>query len=104
MIRKAFKMKVHPGRVDEYTERHNPIWPELAGVLRQHGAANYSIFLDRDTHTLFAYVEIESEARWAAVAQTEVCRQWWAYMQELMETCPDGKPVSTDLEEVFHLS
>ncbi|NJB87573.1 L-rhamnose mutarotase [Lewinella marina] len=103
MIRKAFKMKVHPGREAEYTDRHNPIWSDLADVLHLHGARNYSIFLDEETATLFAYVEIESETRWAAVAQTEVCRRWWTYMQELMETNPDGSPKSVDLREVFHL-
>ncbi|WP_116126872.1 L-rhamnose mutarotase [Lewinella sp. IMCC34183] len=103
MIRKAFKMKVFPAHVAAYTDRHNPIWPELAEVLQAHGAHNYSIFLDEETHTLFGYVEIESEERWNAVAKTKVCRKWWEYMRQLMETNPDGSPVSTDLQEVFHL-
>lgn len=29
MIRKAFRMSVHPGREAEYAERHAPIWSEL---------------------------------------------------------------------------
>ena len=104
MIRKAFKMKVYADRIQEYVERHNPIWPELADTLRQHGVGNYSIFLDGETNTLFGYAEIESEKQWAAIAQTDVCRKWWAYMQDLMETNPDSSPVSTDLREVFHLN
>lgn len=103
MIRKAFKMQVYPERVAEYTARHNPIWPELQDLLHEHGVHNYSIFLDVDTHTLFGYAEIESEARWQAIAQTEVCRRWWKYMAELMETHPDNQPVSAELREVFHL-
>ena len=104
MIRKAFKMKVYADRIQEYVERHNPIWPELADTLRQHGVSNYSIFLDGETNTLFGYAEIESEEQWAAIAQTDVCRKWWAYMQDLMETNRDNSPVSTDLREVFHLN
>ena len=45
---------------------------ELEDTLKSHGAHNYSIFLLPDTRQLFAYVEIESEARWAAIASTEV--------------------------------
>lgn len=103
MIRKAFVMSLHPGRTEEYVRRHNPIWPELAAVLRAHGASNYSIFHDPRTQQLVGYVEIEDEARWAAVANTEVCRRWWRHMSELMPSHPDGSPVAQDLREVFHL-
>lgn len=104
MIRKAFKMKVYPDRIAEYTARHNPIWPELQEVLQARGVLTYSIFYDADNHTLFAYAEIESEERWQSIAQTDVCRRWWDHMAELMETHADNSPVSTELKEVFHLS
>ena len=74
MIRKACRMSVNPDQHAEYERRHNPIWKELEDTLKSHGASNYSIFLDPATHTLFAYVEIESEERWNAVAQTAVSR------------------------------
>lgn len=96
-------MSVHPAHVAAYIHRHQPIWEELAAVLRAHGSHNYSIFLDRTTHQLFGYVEIEHEARWQAVAQTEVCQRWWRFMQDLMPSNPDGRPIGRDLEEVFHL-
>jgi L-rhamnose mutarotase len=103
MIRKAFVMSVHPGREAEYEKRHRPIWPELEKTLRDHGARNYSIYLDAGTRQLFGYVEIEDEARWAAIAQTPICRKWWAHMKELMPSHPDNSPVSTELREVFHM-
>ena len=46
MVRKAFLMTLKPGHQAEYQRRHNPIWPELQQVLREHGVRNYSIFLD----------------------------------------------------------
>lgn len=104
MIRKAFKMSVHPGAHEEYERRHTPIWRELADTLRAHGVRNYSIFLDPVTHDLFAYVEVESEARWEAIARTEVCRRWWKYMRDVMPTNPDHSPRSIALREVFHLA
>lgn len=103
MIRKAFKMYVNPAAHAEYEQRHTPIWAELAEVLKAHGAHHYSIFLDAESNTLFAYVEIESQERWDAVAQTEVCQRWWAYMQDVMPTNPDHSPVSVELKPVFYL-
>lgn len=104
MIRKAFVMHLHPGKKEEYRRRHNPIWPELEAELKSHGAHNYSIFLDEATHTLFAYVEIEDEARWQSIAQTEACRRWWAFMKDVMPSNPDNSPVAKEIEEVFHLA
>jgi L-rhamnose mutarotase len=79
----------------------NQYWPELRKVLKEHGVSNYSIFPNRGTGQLFAYVEIESEASWQQIAQTEVCRRWWAYMKDLMLTTSDSKPVMIALDKVF---
>jgi L-rhamnose mutarotase len=95
---------VHAGREAEYAQRHPPIWAELSAVLKSHGAHNYSIFLHPQTRQLFAYVEIESEERWAAVASTEVCQRWWKYMGDIMPANPDNSPVAQGLNEVFHLA
>ena len=103
MIRKAFRMAVHPGQHAEYERRHAPIWPELEAVLKAHGAHRYSIFLDETDGSLFGYVEVEDEARWAAVAGTDVCRRWWTYMRDVMPTNPDDSPRSVPLREVFHM-
>ena len=103
MLRKAFVMQVAPDRHAEYERRHNPIWPELERALTQHGAHNYSIFLDEQTSLLFAYAEIESEAQWEAIAATEVCQRWWRDMAEMMPSNPDHSPKSKPLREVFHL-
>ena len=103
MIRKAFRMAVHPGQHAEYERRHAPIWPELEAVLKSHGAHRYSIFLDETDGALFAYVEVEDEARWDASAATPECRRWWAHMRDVMPTNPDDSPRSTPLREVFHL-
>jgi L-rhamnose mutarotase len=104
MIRKAFVMSVNAGSEAEYARRHQPIWDELAAVLKSHGAHNYSIFLHPETRQLFGYVEIESEERWAAIAKTEVCQRWWKHMGDIMPSNPDHSPVSRELKEVFHLA
>ena len=104
MIRKAFVMAVNAGQEKEYERRHSPIWAELAAVLKQHGAHNYSIFLHPETRQLFGYVEIEDEARWNAIAKTPICQKWWAYMGDIMPSNPDKSPVAKEISEVFHLA
>jgi L-rhamnose mutarotase len=103
VIRKAFKMSVHKDQHAEYARRHSPIWRELEEALVAHGVRSYSIYLDPGTSELFAYAEIESEERWAAVATTDVCKRWWRHMRELMPSNPDDSPVSAELREVFHI-
>jgi L-rhamnose mutarotase len=103
MIRKAFVMSVNPESHEEYSRRHEHIWEDLRSVLKQHGVHNYSIFLDPTTSKLFAYVEIESEAKWQLIAETESCQRWWKFMNDVMPTNEDGSPISLVLEEVFHL-
>lgn len=103
MIRKAFVMSVNAGAEAEYEKRHRPIWPELEAVLKEHGAHNYSIFLHAETRQLFGYVEIEDEARWDAIAQTAICRKWWAHMKEIMPSNEDNSPIAQELREVFHI-
>jgi L-rhamnose mutarotase len=103
MIRKAFLMTLLPGQQEEYERRHGSIWPEMQDVLRRHGVHDYSIFLERTSDRLFAYAEIESEESWRQIAETEVCRRWWAYMKDLMLTNEDDSPTSAPLDEVFHL-
>ena len=103
MLRKAFVMLVNPGREAEYEKRHRPIWPELDAVLKKYGVHNYSIFLHPRTHQLFAYAEIEDEARWNAIAQTAECKKWWASMKDLMPSNPDNSPKAVGIVEVFHM-
>ncbi len=103
MIRKAYVMSVNPECHEEYGKRHNPIWPELEKTLKDHGVLSYSIFLHRETNQLFAYVEMESEERWGAIASTAICRKWWKHMKEIMPSNPDNSPVSRELKEVFHI-
>jgi len=103
MIRKAFLMSVNGDAHEEYEQRHQPVWSDLEGVLKSHGVHNYSIFLDQNTDQLFAYAEIESEERWAAIAETDECKRWWKFMKDVMPSKADGSPVSRDLKEVFHL-
>ena len=102
-MRKSFKMKLYEGQEKEYKKRHNELWPEMKEMIHEYGGKNYSIFLDKETNILYGYIEIENAELWDESANTEVCKKWWAYMADIMETNHDNSPVSINLEEVFHL-
>jgi len=98
----AFKMKLKPGFAAEYKKRHDELWPEVAQLLKEAGVSDYSIFLDEETHTLFA-VQKQQGASSQDLGSTEVVQRWWAYMADIMETNPDNSPVSVPLPEVFYM-
>lgn len=100
---KGFKMRVYHNCHEEYGRRHNLLWPEMKEMIHNYGGRNYTIFLDKDTDTLFGYLEVEDEELWAKSADDPVCRKWWDYMADVMDTNEDNSPVSIDLKEVFHL-
>ncbi len=102
-MRVAFKMFVNEHSITDYIARHNPIWKELETALYQHGVIEYSIFVDPSHRELFGFAEIESKAEWDSIAQTDICKKWWAHMSDLMPTNADGSPVALELTEVFHI-
>jgi L-rhamnose mutarotase len=104
LIKKAFKMQVYNDCFDEYKRRHDNLWPEMAEMLKEHGVYSYAIFLDEGTGQLFAYAEIADEKQWQAIADTPVCRRWWHFMHDIMETEADESPVSLSLRQVFNFS
>jgi L-rhamnose mutarotase len=103
IMRNAFKMKLKPGFEAEYRRRHDAIWPELKQLLKDAGIEDYSIFLDADTHTLFAVQKIKDETGSQDLGQNEIVKKWWTFMADIMETNPDNSPVSVPLREVFYL-
>ena len=103
MQRFSFRMKIKPGTEAEYKKRHDEIWPELSEKLSAAGISNYSIFLDPETLTLFAYQELSDDNTAAQLPQADIVRKWWDYMADLMEVHPDRSPVCNPLEEVFHM-
>jgi L-rhamnose mutarotase len=103
MIRKGFKMKLYENMAEEYKKRHDNLWPEMVKMIHEYGGKNYSIFLDEESNTLFGYLEIEDMSLWDKTAETEICKKWWKYMADVMETNADNSPIAVDFVEMFHL-
>ncbi len=102
-MRQAFKMKLKKGFEKEYERRHNLLWPEMKQLLHDSGVSDYTIFLDEETGTLFAYQLSATENGSQDLGDNPVVQKWWHYMADIMEVNPDESPVSIPLHEVFHL-
>lgn len=103
MQRVGFKMKLHAGFETEYEKRHKELWPELALLLKASGISDYSIFLDRETLSLFGVLKVTDASRLDELPSNPVMQKWWAYMKDIMETNTDDSPVSVSLRELFYL-
>ncbi len=103
MTRHAFKMKLKKGFEAEYKRRHDELWPEMLKELEAAGISDYSIYLDRETLTLFAFQKLKNYHTSADLPKTAIVQKWWKHMGDIMETNPDGSPVAVDLTEVFHM-
>jgi len=98
----AFKMKLKPGKREEYKKRHAAIWPELAALLKESGISDYTIFLDEETNILFAVQRLSGNSS-QDLGGEELVQRWWKYMSDIMETNEDYSPVSIPLTSMFHL-
>ncbi|MCG8310288.1 MAG: L-rhamnose mutarotase [Cytophagales bacterium] len=103
MRRIAFKMHLNEGQKEEYIKRHDEIWPELKELLKATGISDYSIFLDEETNTLFAFQKVSGEGGSQDLGKTEIVKKWWAFMADIMQTNPDNSPKTSELEEVFYM-
>ena len=96
-------MHLNEGQKEEYKKRHDEIWPELKQLLKGAGVSEYSIFLDEETSTLFAFQKVSSDGGSQDLGQTKIVQKWWAFMADVMETNSDNSPVMAPLEEVFYM-
>lgn len=107
MPRIAFRLRVRPELVDEYVARHTPVWPEMLAEIAASGRRNYSIFLDRETATLFGCYETDDDAAAQAyLAASAVAARWEESMAPFFVGLQDARradEAATPLLEVFNL-
>jgi L-rhamnose mutarotase len=103
MKRIAFRLQLKPGRLAEYTRRHDEIWPEMAEAIRSTGVSDFRIWHDPDTDSLFCSQLRVDDATADSIRTHPVWRRWQAEMAEFLVTGPDGTARRWPLNEVFHL-
>lgn len=103
-MRVCFLLQVKAELLEEYTRRHEEVWPDMLAALSDTGWRNYSLFL-RPDGLLVGYFETDDlDATLAGMAATDVNTRWQTEMAPFFEQL-DGKPDEgiVPLTEVFHL-
>lgn len=104
VVRRAFRFRVHPEKLEAYEEWHRRVYPELLRDMTAAGIRNYSLFLDPEGN-VFGCLESTDWARAdAAMARSEANRRWQQVMREyIVQPEEPGKSPAVSLKEVFHL-
>lgn len=103
MQRLAFKMHLKEGQKEEFIKKQSNVWPELKQHLKGLGISEYSIFLDQDTNTLYAFQKVNGIFGSQDIGASGIVKRWWKEMSTVMESNKDNSPVSKELEEVFYM-
>ncbi|MBV7327191.1 L-rhamnose mutarotase [Chloroflexi bacterium TSY] len=98
-------IKVKPEKLEEYTEAHAAVWPEVLEMITKCNIKNYSIF--HYNGILFAYFEYHGDdfdgdmAKMAAHPKTQ---EWWDWMMPMQEPVAEKGEDEWwhTIEEVFH--
>jgi L-rhamnose mutarotase len=104
MPRVAFRLRIKPGKEQEYDIAHRSVWPALLAKLKEVGISNYSIF--RREQDLFLVMQVDDfDAAWGALDQDPTNLKWQQEMSKLFEPVPGLKPGEkfAMMEEVFYL-
>jgi L-rhamnose mutarotase len=99
----AFRMNLNSGQALEYEKRHDEVFPELARALKDAGVSDYSIWLDPESNHLFAILTRTADHTLDALPDTDICKKWWAFMADIMETDENNVPTQIPLKQVFLL-
>ena len=102
MMRRAFTMRLKPGKYAEYKHHHDNIWPELVAEIERAGIKSITTFKSGDN--LFLVSEITDEGAWQRLWTSDVHRRWAEVMEPLMHLTPDGMVDAGELQEIFHVS
>ena len=104
MPRTAFRLRIKPGKEEEYEAAHKNVWPALLAKLKEVGISKYSIF--RRDQDLFLFMHVQDfDAAWRALDQDPTNLHWQQEMSKLFEPVPGLKPGEkfAMMKEVFYL-
>jgi L-rhamnose mutarotase len=104
MQRHCFQLQIKPELIDEYLQRHSPVWPEMLAEIGAAGRRNYSLFLGDGGRLVGYYETDDDDAAQAYLAASPVAARWEAEMARFFVGL-EGRPdqAATALTEVFNL-
>jgi L-rhamnose mutarotase len=104
MHRICFQLEVKPELLDEYLQRHSPVWPEMLAEIAAAGRRNYSLFLAEGGRIIGYYETDDDAAAQAYLAASPIAARWETEMGRFFMGL-DGRADQgvASLPEIFHL-
>jgi len=105
MKRYGMVIGLKPGKLKEYRDYHDNIWPEILQVIERCNIRNYTIF--HRNNQLFSYFEYYGnnfKQDMEIMAADEKTKEWWSIMGPMQvpeQDREEGEWWAT-MEEVFH--
>ncbi|CAN5567496.1 L-rhamnose mutarotase [soil metagenome] len=103
MERVCFVLEIAPGTEQEYRQRHDDIWPEMAQAIRDSGISNMTGF--RRGTDVYYYAECEPDVATAfrRLGETDVNTRWGESFEGVITRITDESGNLQYAAEVFHL-
>jgi L-rhamnose mutarotase len=101
VIRLAYTIRLAPGALAEYREKHDNIWPELVEEFGRQGIARLTAFIADPL--VFYYAEVTDGEAFDRLFQTSVHDRWAEEFKGLIAFEEDGTVSAPFLTEIFHV-
>ena len=100
-IRLAYSLRLEPGLLAEYTEKHDNIWPELAAEMERVGIVRLTAF-EADP-MVFYYADILRPDAFDRLFESEIHRRWGDTFKGMIAFTDGGEVDVRFMDEIFHL-
>lgn len=98
-------IRVKRDKLEEYTESHAAVWPEVLKKISVCNIRNYSIFhKDGFLFAYFEYVGDDFDDDMQKMADDPMTQKWWDLMKPMQEPLATRAPGEwwATMDEVFH--
>lgn len=99
--RRAFSLRLEPGALAEYQDKHDNIWPEMVAEIGRLGIARMTAFAADPV--IFYYSEVLHDGAWDALWASEVHDRWAGMFKSLIAFNEDEQVDAQFMTEIFHL-
>lgn len=103
MERACFTFTIRDDAAEEYSRRHDEIWPELVQVIRDAGFRNYTIFRRGAQVIVYAECHPDIATAFENAAGSQVSERWAASLDDLIVEMTDAQGNLMWATEVWHL-
>lgn len=103
--RVCFLLHLKPGRVQDYLQAHEHVWPEMLEALSRTGWRNYSLFVRESDGLVVGYLETDDfEAAVAGMDSEEINERWQRGMAEYFQDSTNPDKAMERLTHYFYLA